>query len=159
MRAIHALSKSCTNRKFGSLRFTLALSIRCMLSINMAPSKKALSENIQKRALKVINGNRHSVKLEKVSSIRNKICALEVFKTLNGASPHAFQNYFVRVKHSQCTRANAKNVVLPKVRSKAGKMTFSFQGAKVFNRLNNEIKTETSILQFKTLCRNFNFDF
>ena len=127
--------------------------------LNMAPSKKALFENIQKRALKVINGNRHSVKLEKVSSIRNKICALEVFKTLNGASPYAFQNYFVRVNHSQCTRANAKNVVLPKVRSKAGKMTFSFQGAKVFNRLNNKMKTETSILQLKTLCRNFNFDF
>ena len=127
--------------------------------LNIAPSKKALFENIQKRALKVINGNRHSVKLEKVSSIQNKICALEVFKTLNGASPHAFQNYFVRVNHSQCTRANAKNVVLPKARSKAGKMTFSFQGAKVFNRLNNEMKTETSILQLKTLCRNFNFDF
>ena len=86
----------------------------------MAPSKKALFENIQKRALKVINGNRHSVKLDKVSSIRNKMCALEVFKTLNGISPHAFQNYFTRVNDRQCTRANTKNIVLPKVNSETG---------------------------------------
>ena len=102
--------------------------------LHMAPSKKALFENIQKRALKVINGNRHSVKLEKISSIRNKMCALEVFKTLNGVSPHAFQNYFTRVNHSQCTRANTKNIVLPKVKSETGKKAFSFQGAKIFNK-------------------------
>ena len=118
----------------------------------MAPSKKALFENIQKRALKVINGNRHSVKLEKVSSIRNKMCALEVFKILNGVSPDAFQSYFTRVNHSQHTRANTKNIVLPKVKSEAGKKAFSFQGAKVFNKLTDEMKTETSILRFKDLC-------
>ena len=127
--------------------------------LHMAPSKKALFENIQKRALKVINGNRHSVKLEKISSIRNKMCALEVFKTLNGVSPHAFQNYFTRVNHSQCTRANTKNIVLPKVKSETGKKAFSFQGARVFNKLTDEMKTETSILRFKTLCKNCNFDF
>ena len=126
--------------------------------LHMASSKKALFENIQNRALKVINGNRHSEKLEKVSSIRNKMCALEVFKTLNGIAPHAFQNYFRRVNHSQCTRANAKTIVLPKVKSETGKETFSFQGAKVFNKLTNEMKTETSILRFKTLCKKFNFD-
>ena len=81
----------------------------------------------------MINGNRHSVQLEKVSSIRNKMCALEVFKTLNGVSPHAFLNYFTRVNHSQCTRANANNIVLLKVKSEAGKKALSFQGAKVFN--------------------------
>ena len=127
--------------------------------LHMPPSKKALFENIQKRALKVINDNRHSVKLEKVSSIRNKMCALEVFKTLNGVSPHAFQNYFARVNHSQCTRANTKNIILPKVKSETGKKAFSFQGAKVFNKLTDEMKTETSILRFKTFCKNFNFDF
>ena len=107
----------------------------------------------------MINGNRHSVKLEKVSSLRNKMCALEVFKTLNGVSPHAFQNYFARVNHSQCTRANTKNIILPKVKSETGKKAFSFQGAKVFNKLTDEMKTETSILRFKTFCKNFNFDF
>ena len=127
--------------------------------LHMAPSQKAHFENIQKRALNVINGYRHSVKLEKVSSIRNKMCALEVFKSLNGVSPHAFQNYFMRVNYSQRTRANTKNIVLPKVKSEIGKKAFSFQGAKIFNQLTEEMKTETSILRFKTFCKNFYFDF
>ena len=107
----------------------------------------------------VINGYRHSVKLEKVSSIRNKMCALEVFKSLNGVSPHAFQNYFTRINHSQRTRANTKNIILPKVKTETGKKAFSFQGVKIFNQLTEEMKTETSILRFKTFCKNFNFDF
>ena len=95
------------------------------------------------------NGDRHSVQLEKVSSIQNKMCALEVFKTLNGVSPHAFQNYFTRVNHSQCTRANAKNIVLPKDKSVAEKEACPFQGAKVFNKLTDEMKNESSIMKFK----------
>ena len=63
----------------------------------------------------------------------------------NKVSPHAFQNYFVRVNHIQCTRANAKNITLPKVKSERGKKAFSFQGAKVFNKLTDKMKTE---LQF-----------
>ena len=101
--------------------------------LHMAPSKKALVENIQKRALKVINGYRHSVKLEKVSIDiikRNKMCPLEVFKSLNGVLPHDFQNYLTRVNHSQRTRANTKNIVLPRVKSETGKKTFPFKGQK-----------------------------
>ena len=126
--------------------------------LHMAPSKKALFENIQKRALKVINGYRHSVKLEKASSIRNKMCALEVFKSLNVVSPHTFQNYCTRVNHSQRTRANTKNIVLPTVKFETGKKAFSFQGATIVNQLTEEMKTETSILQVKTFCKNFNCD-
>ena len=96
--------------------------------LHMAPSKKALFDNIQTRALKVINGYRHSVKLEKVSSIRSKMCALEVFKSLNGVSPHAFQNYFTRINHSQRTRANTKNIVLPKVKLKQERRPLPFKG-------------------------------
>ena len=128
--------------------------------LHMAPSKKALFENIQKRALKVINGYRHSVKLEKVSSIRNKMCALEVFKCLNGVSPHAFHNYFTRINHSQHTCANTKNIVLPKVKTETGKKAFSFQEAKIFNQLTEEMKTETVTcdlrLSVKVLTLTFN---
>ena len=70
------------------------------------------------------------ISLEKVSSIRNEMCALEVFKSLNGVSPHAFQIYFTKINHSQGTRANTKNIVLPKVKTEPGKKAFSFEGAK-----------------------------
>ena len=85
--------------------------------------------------------------------------ALEVFKTLNGVSPDAFQNYFMRVNHSQRTRANTKNIVLPKLKSEAGKEGLFLSRGKVFNKLTDEMKTETSILRFKNLSKNFNFDF
>ena len=127
--------------------------------LHMAPWKKALFQNIQKRALKVINGIKHSVKFWKVSSIRNKMCALEIFKILNGVSPYAFQNYFTRINHIQCTRANTKSLILPKVKSETEKKAFALQGGNTFNKLTDEMKTETSFLWFKTFFKNFNFDF
>ena len=66
-----------------------------------------------------------------------------------------FKNYLRRVNHSQCTRANAKNIVLPKVKSETRKEAFCFQGAKVFNKLTNEMNTETLILHFTTLRKKF----
>ena len=62
----------------------------------------------------------------------------------------------------ECRFANieeSKNIVLPKVKTETGKKAFSFQGAKIFNQLTEEMKTETLILRFKTLCKSFNFDF
>ena len=58
-----------------------------------------------------------------------------------------------------CTRSNAKNIVLSKVQSEAGKKAFDFQGAKISNKLTDEMKCETSILRFKTFCESYNFDF
>ena len=123
------------------------------------PSKKARFENNQKRALKIINGDRDSVKLEKISSVRNKMGILEVFKILNELSPHAFHNYFTKVNHNHSTRANTKNVILPKVRAEPGRKAFSFQGAMLFNTITDEMKSQVSILRFKSLCNNFNFYF
>ena len=124
----------------------------------MAPSKKANFENFQKRALKIINGNRGSGKLERISSIRSKMCVLEVFKILNGLSPHAFHNYFMKVNRNHCTRANTKNVVLPKDRSESGKKAFSSRGAMIFHKMIDEMKSQASVLRLKTLCSNFNID-
>ena len=101
----------------------------------MAPSKKARFENIQKRALKIINGNRDSVKLERISSIRNKRCVLEVFTILSGLSPHAYYNYFIKVNNYHRTRANKKDVALLKARSESRRKAFSFQGATIFSKM------------------------
>jgi uncharacterized membrane protein required for colicin V production len=38
----------------------------------------------------------------------------------------------------------------PKVRSESGRKTFAFYGANIFNSLPNDMKTETSILHYKT---------
>jgi hypothetical protein len=48
------------------------------------------------------------------------------------------------------TRGNNKNLVLPRVRSESGRKIFAFYGAKIFNSLPNDMKTETFILHYKT---------
>ena len=132
--------------------------------LHVVPSKKALFEDIQKRALKMINGQRDSVKLERARSTRNKMCALEIFNALHGLLPNTFQNYLMGVNHGHCTPSNTKNIALDKFRSETGKLfsekkTFSYQGAITFYKFTDELKSETSIIRFKTLSRDFYFEF
>ena len=57
------------------------------------------------------------------------------------------------------TLNNNKSVVIPKVRTETGRKTFSFQGAKIFNKLTNNLQTETSLLRFKASSKDTNLDF
>ena len=84
-----------------------------------------------------------------MNEIRDRSCALEVFKCLNGiaAFPKAFQDYFKRVAHVKCTRANNTNIVLPKIRTETGKKTFAYQGAILFNKLSSKFEDRTIIFE------------
>ena len=111
--------------------------------VGMTQSKKQRFETFQDRAMRIINGNRKSdVKLPRINHLRNRLCALEVFECLNGIVPKAFENYFTRNSHKMNTRK-----------------TFSYQGAKVFNNLPNNLQTETSLLRFKASSKDTNLDF
>ena len=57
------------------------------------------------------------------------------------------------------TARHDHSLLLPKVKSEAGRKAFEFLGAKIFNKLPNNMKTESSIVNFKTACKDFNFDF
>ena len=131
--------------------------------LKLSTTNQQKFEAIQNRALRVINGQRNSVQLPSVNAIRNRSCALEralaVFKCLNGLAPKAFEDYFKKVSHGKCTRANNTNIVLPKIRTETGRKTFAYQGAIIFNKLPNELKTEKSLLRFRSSCKDFNFDF
>ena len=49
-------------------------------------------ENLQDRAMCIINGNRKSeVKLSRINHFRNGQCAVEVFKCLKGLAPEVFE--------------------------------------------------------------------
>ena len=87
------------------------------------------------------------------------MCAVEVFQCLNGLAPPDFMEYFQRVKHGKETRGNENSLLLPRVKSEAGRKTFAFQGAKIFNKVPNRLKRETSKLKLKSYCNGFNFDF
>ena len=127
--------------------------------LNLSITNQQKFERIQNLALRIINGQQRSVKLPNVNEIRKINCAREVFKCLNDIAPMAFHNYFTRVSHSKCTRGNNKNIAIPKIRTEAGKKTFAYQGAIIFNKLSSDLKTEQSLLRFKHNCNNFNFDF
>ena len=128
----------------------MGLSTDLNIFINIADSRKQQFENIQMRALRIVNGQSNSVQLPTVQQIRNKNCAVDVFKCLNGLAPSVYKDYFTRTCHTKSTRGNNKNLVLPRVRSESGRKTFAFYEAKIFNILPNDMKTETSILHYKT---------
>ena len=68
----------------------------------------------------------------------------------DGLAPAANNDYFIRISHARSTRGNNKNLVLAKVRCESGRKAFAFYGRKIFNIVPNDMKTETSILRYKT---------
>ena len=78
------------------------------------------------------------------------MCAIEVFKCLNGISPPDHKEYFQHLDHCKGTRGNDHRLLLPKVKSEGGRKAFGFLGAKIFNKLPNTMKTESSIVKIKT---------
>ena len=56
--------------------------------LGIIQSKKQRLETLQDRVTRIIDGNRKSEdKLPRINHIRNRLCALEVFKCLNGLAP------------------------------------------------------------------------
>ena len=68
-----------------------------------------------------------------MSHIRNKMCTIEVFTCLNGVLPPDYEKCFKRLDHCKGIRGNNHSLLLPKVKSEAGRNTFAFLGAKIFN--------------------------
>ena len=90
----------------------------------------------------IINGKKKSeVEFPRVNHLRNRLCALEIFKCLNSIAPKAFENYFTRHNHKVNTRKNNKGVINPEVRTETGRKT-SFQGVNIFNNLPNSLQAE-----------------
>ena len=81
--------------------------------------------------------------------------ANEVFKCLNGILPPDYKEYLKCLDHCKGTCGNDHSLLLPTVKSEAGMETFGFLGAKIFNKLPNNMKTESSIVYFKTACKDF----
>ncbi len=100
--------------------------------LKLSTTNQEKFEAIQNRALRVINGQRNSVQLPSVNAIRNRSCALAVFKCLNGLAPKAFEDYFKKVSHGKCTHANNTNIVLPKIRTETGRKTFCISRSNYF---------------------------
>ena len=56
---------------------------------------------------------------------------------------------FERFDHGKETRGNRSRLVLPKVKTEAGRKTFAFQGALIFNGLPTDLMNEPYFINFK----------
>ena len=63
-----------------------------------------------------------------------------------------FEKYFIRLDHCKGTGGNENSLLLSKVKTEAGRKTSAFWGAKIFNKLPKNKRTESA-------CKDFNFDF
>ena len=63
-----------------------------------------------------------------------------MYKSLNDSSPSPLRDIFVRFMHAKDTRVNGSRLILPEVITEAGRKTFAFQGALIFNGLPASIR-------------------
>ena len=105
-------------------------------------------QSIQNRAVAITNPSEPPQNWDKVAEVRNSV-AIDVFKCLNGLSPDQFKNYFKRHQHGKDTRGNNSSLVLPSIRTEAGKRMVAFQGAQIFNKFPKDIRDESSLVLFK----------
>ena len=119
-------------------------------SISIPDSQSSKIEKLQHRALKIINGRHCRSTFPAVKAIKDKRCAIEVFKCVNGLAPNLFANYFCIQNHTKGNRGNNANLVVPPIITEAARKTFYYQGTQIYNKLPTKLKTDTSILRFKT---------
>ena len=129
------------------------------ISIGISDSHKSKLEKLQNRATRIINGHNGKISLPSINHVRNKRCAIEVFKCLNGLAPRMLEEHFKRLDHQKDTRGNKSNLVVPRIRTETARKAFSYQGVKIYNRLPPELKNESSFVRFKKGCNDFDFNF
>ena len=62
---------------------------------------------------------------------------------------HYCETCFEQFDHGKDTRGNGSRLVLPKVKTEAGRKTFAFQGALIFNGLLTDLMNEPYFVNFK----------
>ena len=113
-------------------------------------SAKKKLQSIQDRAHKIIAPTKTTLlKTDTLDQIRKKRVSIDVFKSLNDSCPPLLRNMFERFDHGKETRGNGSRLVLPKVKTEAGRKTFAFQGALIFNGLPTDLMNEPYFINFK----------
>ena len=129
------------------------------INIGISDSHTSKLEKFQNRVTKIMNGHNGKTSLPSIYHVRNKRCAIEVLKCLNGLAPRMLEKHFKRLDHQKDTRGNKSNLVVPRIRTETTRKAISYQSVKIYNRLPPELKNENSIVKFKKKCNDFNFDF
>ena len=73
--------------------------------------------------------------------------AVLMYKIMNKQAPSYLCDKFQKKKY--CRTRNSNNLEIPLFKSKSGQRTFEYRGVKIWNNLNNELKSEISLTTFK----------
>ena len=98
-----------------------------------------------------------TLKMDTLDQIRKERISIDVFKSLNNSCPSPLRNMFERVDHGKDTRGNGSRLILPKVKTEAGRKTFAFQGVQIFNGLSTDLRNESYFVYFKRKIDTVNF--
>ena len=83
---------------------------------------------------------------------RSKQLAISVFKSLNNLYPESLKNMFKPISrvHSYNVRGASNDIFVPRPRTEAAKLAFSYRGAVMWNGLENVLKDEINLNSFKS---------
>jgi len=110
------------------------------LTISIPDSQNSNIEKLQHHALKIINGRHGRITYPAIKAIKDKRCAIEVFKCLNRLAPNLFENYFCKQHHTKGTRGNIASLVVPPIRTEAARKTFYYRGTQIYKQLPKTLK-------------------
>ena len=105
------------------------------INISIPDSQDSKIEKLQHRALKIINGRHGRITFPAIKAIKDKRCAIEVCKCVNGLAPNFFENYFCKQNHTKGTRGNNANFVFRPVRTEAARKTSITKEPRFNNRI------------------------
>ena len=112
-------------------------------------------QSIQDQGKKIVLSKRTVVKWKSISEIISQKIVWDVHKAIQRVSPPVFHNYFQVLDHGKNTRGDGNSLIVPRIKTEAGRKTFKFQGCSLFNKLPKDIKTEKSVVRFKQKLKNF----
>ena len=116
-------------------------------------------EKVQERALRLVFNDKGSSYTDLLQRARvpsvlvrwKRLLLIEVFKALNGVSPPYIQELF-REKDVPYNLRSSKIVIQPRCKTTThGISSLSYQGAKLWNNLPENVKGAPSVKEFKTL--------
>ncbi len=123
--------------------------------LGLSNSANSKLQRLQDRAASII-GPKNCLQ-DNVVTCRNWRVVIDVFKSLHSLCPNFPHVNFDRFNHGINTRNNNSRLVIPKVKTEAGRKSFSVQGALLFNSLSEEIRNEISCINFKRKVKTVTF--
>ena len=118
-------------------------------------------QKLQNRAARIITNSRYDAPSDnlikqlgwsKIDEMIQYESRVMVYKSVNELAPHNLNDLFIRniENPSYELRNTATDLQIPKRYTANGQKGFSFRGAKLWNSLSTEIKSERTITNFKT---------